>query len=163
MWNILFTFQKEIINPFRGKSDFWLNMNASPSMLSSYGLTSFKADELVFLLQTEHVNTFSTLLLEEQSFNMVIDLIEDHSKIVLEHVFPKLGSAYVRVGDTRTEDELENILGIDKVHFLKEITQAIIKNVDEDIKSLKFAHDELRKVMKILYPKEKFVVIDFPV
>ena len=69
--------------------------------------------------------------------------------------------AYVRVGDTRTDAELGNILGIDKIHFLKEKTSAIIRHVDEDIESLKLAHDELQKTMKVLYPKKKFVEIKF--
>jgi hypothetical protein len=163
MWNILYKFQKEIINPSRGRSDCWLNLKASPSsMRSTYGLTSFKADELVFLLRTEHVNIFSKLLLEEQRFNMAIRLIEDHSSMVLKHVFPRLGDAFVRVEDTRTEAELEEILGVDKVYYLKEITSAIIKNIDEDIISLKSAFNELRKIVKTLYPNVKFVDIEFP-
>ncbi|MBL4665662.1 MAG: hypothetical protein JKY23_06940 [Nitrospinaceae bacterium] len=63
--------------------------------------------------------------------------------------------AYVRVGDTRTDAELGNILGIDKIHFLKEKTSAIIRHVDEDIESLKLAHDELQKIYESSLSKEK--------
>ena len=65
----------------RVQSDAWLNMSATSPM--SYGLTSFQADNLAFLLQTEHANTYSELLLEEQRFRLVVHQIEMRSSIVL--------------------------------------------------------------------------------
>lgn len=162
MWNILLQYQKEIVNPYRGKSDAWLNMDASPSLETTYGLTSFKADQLVFLLQTEYVNTFSIVLLEEQRFSMLIRLIEDRSSILLNHVHPKMGDANVRVGEPVRGEKIELLIGIDKVHILKKLTSGIVENVDEDIESLRYAHDELRKAMKALYPKVKFLKAIFP-
>jgi hypothetical protein len=162
MWNILLQYQKKIVDPYRGKSDAWLNMGASPSLETTYGLTSFKADQLVFLLQTEHVNVFSIVLLEEQRFLMLIRLIEDRSSILLNHVHPKLGDANVRVGEPLRGDKIELLIGIDKVHILKKLTSGIVENIDENIKSLKYAHDELRKAMKTLYPKVKFLKANFP-
>ena len=45
--------------------------------------------------------------------------------------------------------------------MLKQLFSGIIKNVDEDIESLKLAHDEFRNTMKELYPKDKFILIHF--
>lgn len=161
LWNILIQIQEEVIDPCREKADAWFNMPASPNQSSSYALTSFQANELAFLLQTKQLNTFSNLLLEEQRFVMAMQLIEERSSIILNHVFPKLGAAGVPVGGKITEPEIEKTIGIDTVHKLKHLTSAIIKNVDEDLDSLKMAHDELRNTKKKLYPNEKFILIEF--
>ena len=117
MWNIVLQYQKEIVNPFRGNLDAWLSMSASPSMGTTYGLISFKADELNFLLQSEHANTFSIILLEEQRFLMMTRLIEDRSAIILKHVHPAMGNAKVRVGESLTEAKIECLIGIEKIHI----------------------------------------------
>ncbi len=159
LWNVLYQFQKESIDEIRGHDDTWLNMNAT--LPSSYGLTSFQADELSFLLQTKYVNTYSELLLEEQRFWIAIKQIELRSSIVLNEVFPKMAAATVPIGAKLTEAEIEKIIGIDVLHKLKKITTGIIENVDEDVKSLIETHDKLRTAMKSIYPKKKFVIILF--
>ena len=159
LWNVLYQFQKESIDGFRGHDDIWLSMNAT--LPSSYGLTSFQADELSFLLQTEYANTYSELLLEEQRFWIAIKQIELRSSILLNEVFPKMAAATVPIGAKLTEAQIEKIIGIDVLHKLKKITTGIIENVDEDVKSLVETHDKLRTAMKAIYPKKKFVIILF--
>lgn len=159
LWNILFQFQKEVIDPVRGNPDVWLNMPAT--LPSSYGLTSFQANELAFLLQSHHANTYSNLLLEEQRFWIAIHQIEMRSSVVLNQVFPRLGAAGVPVGAALAEPQIEKIVGIDVVHKLKQITQGIIENVDENVKSLIVVHDALRNAVKDLYPKKKVIRIGF--
>jgi hypothetical protein len=159
LWNVLRQFQKESIEPVRGNVDIWLNMNAT--LPTSYGLTSFQADELAFLLQTEHVNIYAELLLEEQRFWIAVRQIEMRSSIVLNEVFPKMAASSVPVGAKLTEHQIENIIGIDVQHKLKEITSGIIENIDENVKSLIETHDKLRAAMKSIYPKKKFVTILF--
>ena len=159
LWNILFQFQKEVVDPVRGKPDVWLNMPAT--LPSSYGLTSFQADELAFLLQTPHANTYSELLLEEQRFWIAIHQIEMRSSIVLNQVFPRFAVARVPVGAALTEPQIEGIIGIDVVHKLKQFTVGIIENVDEDVKSLRAIHDALRNAITSVYPNKKVIRIGF--
>jgi hypothetical protein len=159
LWNILFQFQKEVIDPVRGKPDVWLNMSAT--LPSSYGLTSFQADELAFLLQTPHANTYSELLLEEQRFWVAIHQIELRSSIVLNQIFPRFSAAGVPVGAALTEPQIEGIIGIDVVHKLKQLTAGIIENVDENVKSLRTVHDALRNAITSVYPNKKVIRIGF--
>ena len=159
LWNVLYQFQKESIDPIREQEDTWLNMDAT--LPSSYGLTAFQADELSFLLQTKFANTYSELLLEEQRFWIAIKQIEMRSSIVLNEVFPKMSAASVPIGAKLTEAAIEKIIGIDVLHKLKKITTGIIENVDEDVLSLIETHDKLRAAMKSIYPKKKFVTILF--
>lgn len=158
-WNILEQFRKEAIEPLRGKPDAWLNMPAT--VPSKYGLTAFEAGELSFLLQTENAMVFSALLLEEQRFAQAVHMIELRSSIVLNQVFPRFAAAGVKVGTTLLEPDVERIVGLDTVHKLKVVGEAIITNVDADLKSIVAAHDQLRAAVKHLYPDRKFIKVGF--
>jgi len=77
-----------------------------------------------------------------------------------DFVFNEIATIKAAIGKARLKviletGELGNILGIDKIHFLKEKTSAIIRHVDEDIESLKLAHDELQKIYESSLSKEK--------
>lgn len=135
LWEILKQFQKEEIEPYRKRKDLWLNMNAN--ILVDYGSTTFNADDLAFLLQTEHANIYSELLVEEHRYKIAVQLIKMRSTIVFNEVFPKFSAADVAVGTPLNENDIEKILGIDVVHELKKITEGIIRNVDEDVISLR--------------------------
>ncbi|MDH4080006.1 MAG: hypothetical protein OEU68_09350 [Nitrospira sp.] len=54
-------------------------------------------------------------------------------------------------------DQIVCVLGVDVTHKLKEITAALFKNIEEDLVSLRAAHDKLRSTMKLLYPNRKFI------
>jgi hypothetical protein len=159
LWNTLEQFRKEALEPYRGKSDAWLNMAAHPAV--SVGDHRFEAGDLQFLLQSSHAQTYAALFLEEQRYKLVIGLMHERSRIVLNEVFPRMASAGLTVGRSATQDEVERAIGIDVVHKLKTITAALYTNVDEDLLSLKALHDELRSAMKELYPKQKVVGVIF--
>lgn len=160
-WNILEQFRKEEIEPFRGKPDVWLNLPATVS--SKYGLTTFEAGEVSFLLQTENPMVFAALLLEEQRFAQAVHMIELRSSMVLNQVFPRFAAAGVKVGTKLLEPDVERIVGIDTVHKLKVLGEAIVSNVDADLKSIVATHDQLRTAMMRLYPDRKFIKIGFGV
>lgn len=159
LWNILFQLQKEIVSPWRGKADAWLNMPATTP--SSYGLTSFQASELAFLLQTKHANTYSTLLLEEQRFWIVLHQIEMRSSIILNQVHSRFSAAGIAIGTSLTEEEVSEILGPNLIHILKQITGGIMEHVDANIGSLRMAYDDLRQAVQALYPKERVIRVHF--
>lgn len=159
LWNILEQYRKEILEPYRGKPDAWLNLAANPT--SPIGEQTFQANELQFLLQSTKAEIYASLMLEEQRFAVAIDLIKARSALVLDEVFPAMSAAKVPVGKSLVQAEVEAVLGIGLVHKLKEITAAIFKNVDEDLVSLKIQHNHLRETMKSMYPKRKVLQIVF--
>lgn len=159
LWNILEQYRKEVLEPYRSKPDAWLNLAANPTIPT--GEHTFQAGELQFLLESAQASVYAALLLEEQRFAIAIDLIRTRSDLVLNQVFAKMANAGVPVGKNLAERDVENILGIDLTHKLKQITAAIYKNVDEDLASLKVQHDQLREAMKSLYPKRKSLQIVF--
>ena len=159
LWNVLEQYRKEVLEPFRGKPDAWLNVAANPTIPT--GIHTFQADQLQFLLQQSKPEIYTALLLEEQRFAIAIDLIKARSSLVLEQVFAKMASAQIPVVKNMLGADVERIIGIDITHKLKQITAAIYINVDEDIVSLKKQYEALRSVINELYPKRKIIQIEF--
>ncbi len=158
-WNLLEQFRKEVLEPHRGKQDAWLNLAAHPA--ASIPTDRFLPNDLQFLLQVERADTYVTLMLEEQRALLALNLITGRSNLVLNEVFPRMAGAGIRVGQQLGSDEIERILGVDVTHKLKELTAALFKNVDEDLVSLRAAHDKMRSTMKDLYPARKFLQVIF--
>ena len=161
LWNILEQYRKEALEPYRGKSDAWLNLAAHPTIPT--GEHTFQANELQFLLQSSKAEVYPGLMLEEQRFAIAIDLIRARSALVLDEVFPKMSAAKIHVRTALPEVKVEEVLGIGLTHKLKEITAAIFRNVDEDLVSLKAQHDQIRDAIKLLYPEQKVLQIMFEV
>jgi hypothetical protein len=160
-WNILEQFRKQVLEPHRGKPDAWLNLAAHPAIPAV--TDRFQAADLQFLLQVGKPDAYVTLMLEEQRFLLAMSLINEHSQLVLGEVFPKMAKAGFNVGQAVPQQQVEAALGIDVTHKLKEISASIYKNVDEDLTSLKAAHDKLRSTMKEIYPKKKFLQVVFSI
>jgi hypothetical protein len=158
-WNTLEQYRKKVIEPFRGRPDAWLNLAANP--VSPEALHSFKADDLQFLLQFGKPHIFAELMLEEQRFNLVIGLIRERSNLVLQQVFPRMAQAGFGVGKQASEADVVRAIGVDVTHQLKTLADAIIRNVDEDLASLRVAHDSLRKALSELHPKQKTIEVQF--
>jgi len=158
-WNLLEQFRKEVLEPYRGRKDAWLNLAAHPAAPAP--TDRFQPNDLQFLLQVEHADTYVTLMLEEQRVMLALNLIAARSDLVLNEVFPRMASADKGVGQPVAFDEIECVLGVDVTHKLKELTASIFRNVDEDLASLKTAHDKMRSTMKSLYPDRKFLQVVF--
>jgi hypothetical protein len=158
-WNTLEQYRKEVLEPFRNRPDAWLNLAATP--VNHGSLQSFNADDLQFLLQCEHPQIFAELMLEEQRSNLALGLIRERSNLVIQQAFPRMAQAGFEVGKPRSLEEIEKALGVDVTHQLKALTTAIYKHIDEDISSLRGAHDELRNAMRRIHPKHKTVEVQF--
>jgi hypothetical protein len=159
LWNVLEQFRKEVLEPYRGRPDAWLNLAAHPA--PPIATDRFQTADLQFLLEQGQASIFAALMLEEQRFNLAIDLIRSRSDLVLNGVFPKMAAAGFGVGQTQNQDAVEKALGIDLCQKLKQITAAIFQNVDEDLASLQSVYVDLRKALEALYPGQKFLQVIF--
>lgn len=158
-WNTLEQYRKEIIEPFRGQPDLWLNLAANP--VSPIAQHSLKADDLQFLLQTPKAQVFAELLQEEQRFILAMAAIRERSELVLNEVFPRMARAGFNVGRKSTEAEVEAALGIDITHKLKTLSSTIVRLVDEDLASLRQVHDSFRGAVRELHPGQKVLEVQF--
>ncbi len=159
LWNVLEQFRKEVLDPYRGRPDAWLNLTAHPA--PPVKIDRFQSSDLQFLLERGQPSVFAALMLEEQRFNLAIDLIRSRSDLVLNAVFPKMAAAGFKVGKPQTLGDVENALGEDVCHKLKQITAAIYQNVDEDLASLRSLYTELRQTLQTMFPGRTFVQVVF--
>ncbi|MNJ25150.1 hypothetical protein D3C77_195870 [compost metagenome] len=159
LWSTTEQYRKEAIEPCRGKSDAWLNMPAQTSI--NFGLASFEAGALSFLLQTSTPMIYPELFLEEQRFAELIKKIEWHFTILMNDVYPRFAAAGVNVGASLAQVEIEQIIGNDTAHKLREITKSLESSVDENLRTIVSTHDRLYAAMIQIYPKRKFVKADF--
>jgi hypothetical protein len=159
LWNVLEQFRKEVMEPYRGRPDAWLNLAAHPA--APVGDDRFDMGALQFLLERGQANVFAGVMLEERRFNLAIALIRSRSDLVLNAVFPKMAAAGFKVGQPQTLAAVEDALGEDISHQLKQITGAIYQNVDEDLASWRALYADLRKALQELFPKRKFVQVIF--
>jgi len=141
LWNVLEQYRKEVLEPYRGHADAWLNLAAHPA--PPIATDRFQTADLQFLLERGKAGVFAALMLEEQRFNLAIDLIRTRSDLVLNGVFPKMAAAGFGVGQSQNQDAVEKVLGIDLCHKLKQVTKAIFLNVDEDLASLRSVYVDL--------------------
>lgn len=159
LWNVLEQFRKEVLEAYRGRPDAWLNLAAHPAL--PVATDRFQTADLQFLLEQGQASIFAALMLEEQRFNLAIDLIRSRSDLVLNGVHPKMATAGFGVGQAQNQDAVEKALGIDLCHKLHQITAAIFQNVDEDLASLRSVYVDLRKALEALYPGQKFLQVIF--
>jgi hypothetical protein len=158
LWNAMVQIRQEVIDPYRGRVDSWLNMAAS--VPGRYERISFEAGELSFLLAIDSP-LYADLLLEEQRFNAAIQMLDLRTNIVLNEAWPKLAQAGIGIGAQRDAAEIERILGMDVTRKLKVMGGGLVSNVDENIQTIKAAFGRLRAAMQKAYPKEKFVNVEF--
>lgn len=159
LWNVLEQFRNEVMEPYRGRPDAWLNLAAHPA--TPVGDDRFDMAGLQFLLERGQANVYAALVLEERRFNLAINLIRSRSDLVLNAVFPKMAAAGFKVGQPQTLAAVEDALGEDTSHKLKQITGAIYQNVDEDLASLRALYADLRKALQEIFPGRKFVQVIF--
>jgi hypothetical protein len=158
MWNYLAQVRKEIVQPYRGRRDAWLNMPAT--FADHSGIASFDSGALSFLLG-ENSPLYCDVMLEEQRFAHTVGLVRTRTRMVIDQVFPRLTAAGVGIKDNRPEDEIERILGTGVVHQLKIIGGGLVTETDETLASLEKIFGSLREAARAKFPKQKFISVQF--
>lgn len=152
LWNATVQYQREIIEPIRSTPAPWLNLRATIS--HQFVSVAFNTESLLFLVDTAHANLLPRLLTEEQRFRVVLGLIEERSRLVLERLQPtmeKLGYKPFQDVNVRV---LEDELGPDLTHKLKSLSNAIVQFVDENVQSISKLNDELTSTMQTFFGKK---------
>lgn len=158
MYNGTAMYQKEIVEPYRGKPDAWLNLHVTTPLDEK---PFFEIKELIFLLSAAP-SVFGDMFLEQQRYQQIVFITNEHRRLVLTEAWPRMEKAGLTINDRRPDDEIRAILGPSVTTQLNVYTAAIIKNVDENEKTLREVFEKLRKALKDVYPDEKFTNIKFP-
>ena len=157
-WSAMVQIRQEVIDPYRGRDDAWLNMAAT--VPGRHDRISLEAGELSFLLEVDG-QAYAEMLLEEQRYNLAIHTLDVRSNIIFNEVWPRLGQAGIGIGARTDAAEIERIIGMDATRKLKVIGDALVKNVDENLKTIVAAYGRVRGAMKKAYPNEKLIDVEF--
>ena len=95
-------------------------------------------------------------MLEVHRFHLLVGLIQQRSDIQFEQVWPKVSAAGIGVNEQLPPGRIREILGVGTVRQLEVLTAAIIKQTDENVISLRVAHDKFREAMQCLLPRQRF-------
>lgn len=156
LWNSQNQYYNEVILPDKESPAPWLRMQANIS--TQFLDLSFDIDGLFFLADTEHAQFLSRFYLEEQRFEIVKDLIQERSGVVLNQLYPKMEKLGVRAGEKFELQTVERELGPDLVGKLKTLTNAIITNIEENIESTKCLNQDFHEVMSGFFKRRTLFV-----
>jgi hypothetical protein len=151
LWNAQNQYYKEVILPDKNSPALWLRMQANIS--TQFLNISFDIDGLFFLADTDHAQFLSRFYLEEQRFEVVKDLIQERSSVVLNQLYPKMEHLGVRAGKPFELQTVERELGPDLVGKLKTLTEEIVTNIEQNIESTKCLNQEFHEAMAGFFKK----------
>jgi len=158
MWNETKQYQKEIVGPYRHRQDAWLNLHVGPPLNPGLALDM---KDLTFLMQ-KAPKVQMDVLMEGKRYRFASYLVEEHRRLAIQVVWPKLEAAGIKLGDDPLpEAEIQEIIGPAALKQMQVTTAAIIMNTDENVKSLQAAFTTLRTELIRLFPRTKFVNFDF--
>lgn len=158
MWNETKQHQREIVDPYRNRPDAWLNLPVGSPLNPDL---AFDPNDLTFLMQ-KAPKMLADILLEWNRYRLATYLVEEHRRIAIEIVWPKLEAAGMKLDDRpRPEADVKEIVGPAALKQIQVVTGAIISNFDENVKSLQAAFVALRTELVRLFPKAKFVNFNF--
>ena len=113
-------------------------------------------DDISFVLEA-NPGVFADVILEERRYLGLASLIDEHNELIVSQVWPRLEAEGLKIGDSKLNAEIENIIGPSAVSMLKTTTSGIIQFTGENEKSLGAAFRSLRAVLKSIYPLHKFI------
>ena len=158
MWNATKMYQRTVVDPYRGKTDAWINLHISQPLNADL---SFDMKELSFMMKAAGAAAFQQIFLEEERYKLAAYLVEEHRRLLLTEAWPRMESAGLQLKEQIPTTEMERIIGIGTVQQLKVTTSGIITNFDENVKSLRQAFMNLRAALKNIFPERKFIDFKF--
>jgi hypothetical protein len=159
MWNATKQHQRVFVDPYRGRRDAWINLHVGPPLDPEL---SFDTKDLTFLMQ-KSPKVFMQVLMEGNRYRMATHLVEEHRRLAIEVVWPKLEAAGITSAEPKPDDEIKRIIGPAAVKQLEVITGEIITQFDKNVHSTQEAFTSLRAELVRLFPKTRFLNLKFEV
>ena len=156
----LLSYQRQIIEPVRGKPTAFLEM--SPTLQQIKDQVSINLDSLSFLLATDDQNLIGELSVEEARYEAAIAAINERSRVHRHEVQPTLDAVGIQNGGTYLHTDIQKALGERLFHTMVQSTDQVIFHVDSTIISLKNAADNLTKALKKQFPGERIIGVGMP-
>ena len=156
-WNDIKQFQNEAIKPLLNQDTAWISMIATFQREES--TLKIDSSALSFLFDGDDKNLMSEILLEEIRYKLMLSMINNRSKIMLEEVFPTMEKAGIKSAQKVDSRDIEKILGPALTTKIKDLTESIIEHVNENVISIENTAEKLKTQLKKMYPKSEIVGI----
>jgi len=160
MINSLLTYQRQIIDPIRGKDTAFLEM--SPTLPQEKENVHIDINTLAFLLGTDEQNLVGELSVEQARYEAAIAAINERSKVHRYEVQPVLDAAGIVNGRNYFHEDIQRVLGERLFHTLHQATDQVIYHVDTTISSLKEVADKLSVALKKQFPGSRIISVSMP-
>jgi len=154
IWTFQKQYQRNAVEPFRGRPDVWLNFPLTQPLASRD--VSLDAKSLSFLLQS-HSQIFQEIILEESRFKSLADIISRRNLLMSTQAIPRLEAARLNIGQQIPDQQMRQILGPSIANQLQILTNSLIEFVDENVVSSFAAFEKLRVALAQRYPTQKFI------
>jgi hypothetical protein len=155
MTSDLTNFQKQIIDPVRGRQTCFLEMRPTPHFDKE--MIKLNIETLYFLLDTDDRNLLGELVTEEERYQSALVAINERSDFHRQEVQPVLDRLGVVQGGYYTVAQIEKMLGDRLYTTLCHATDQAIDHVDSTIVSLKEVADKLNASLKKQFPNETII------
>ncbi|MFK5912935.1 MAG: hypothetical protein QM484_01055 [Woeseiaceae bacterium] len=155
--NALIIFNKDFIKPNKEHPINWVAIPAAPHR--DYSKLQIDGSSLSFLIENNYSTLISKVLITEEKFHEVMNLINIRSKTHLNRLQPKLEEIGFKEGEpfNLSVEEVENLLGARLVGELKRVTDGLISSTEDAISSHEEMIKELKQAGNIIFPKKRIL------
>ncbi|MEK6680666.1 MAG: hypothetical protein AABY79_01715 [Nitrospirota bacterium] len=156
--NSLALFQKDVIDPCRGRPDICFTM--LPMLPDDHSDYRFDFQGLGFILDSKHKKIMLDLFIEEQRYREAIKAINARSMLHKGFVQPALVSAGFKEDSAYPVELFAQALGPLLFKDIQNLTNQVIYHVDRTVKSLEETKNNMHAAFKEMFPEGNFLNIE---
>jgi hypothetical protein len=159
--NALTIFNKDFIQPYKNHPISWIAVPAAPHR--DYSKLQIDGGSLAFLVEKDASTLISKVLVVEEKFKEVMNVINLRSSIHVQQLQPKLAEMGFIEGEpfAFSLEKVESILGTQLVSGLKRLTNSLISITEDAIQS----HEEIIKEIKAtgikIFPNKRILSFEY--
>jgi hypothetical protein len=159
--NVLVLINKDFIEPYKNHPILWLAVPAAPPR--NYSKLQIDAGSLSFLVEKDRPELILEILVVEEKFQEVINLINLRSEAHVRRLQPQLERIGFREGQPfdKSPAELEELLGPRLVLELKRLTAGLISNTEDAIQAHEEIIKEIKRVGAKMFPKKRILSFEY--
>ncbi|MBU4317800.1 MAG: hypothetical protein KKF30_11070 [Proteobacteria bacterium] len=159
--NALTIFNKDFIQPHKNHPVNWIAVPAAPHR--DYSKLQIDGGSLAFLVEKDSSTIISKVLVVEEKFKEVMNVINLRSNIHYQQLQPKLAEMGFIEGEpfNLSHKEVEILLGTQLVSALKRLTESLISSTEDAIKSHEEIITEIKTIGKAIFPNKRILSFEY--
>lgn len=159
--NALTIFNKDFIQPYKNHPVNWIAIPAAPHR--DYSKLQIDGGSLAFLIEKDASTLISKILVVEDKFKEVMNVINLRSDIHVQQLQPKLAEMGFIEGQPfhLSIEQVENIIGVQTVSALKRLSSNLIIITEDAIQSHEEIIKEIKATGKKIFPKKRILSFEY--